>query len=194
MRRCLSDLRSRCSGGRGALRVGFKALAFSILTAARTGETIGARWEEIDLKERTWTIPSERMKATKEHRVALSGPALEILNALPREEGNQHLFIGPRCAGLSNMSMTSVLRRMNRADITVHGFRSTFRDWASETTAYPSDVIEQALAHTVGSKVERAYRRGDVLAKRARLMAEWARFCARPAEISGELIALNRNR
>jgi integrase len=171
--------------------VAARAVEFSILTAARTGETIGARWDEIDLK--TWTIPAERMKAKKEHRVPLSGPALEILNALPREEGNAHVFIGPRRHGLSNMAMASVLRRMNRDDITVHGFRSTFRDWASETTAYPTDVVEQALAHAVGSKVERAYRRGDVLAKRARLMAEWARYCTtEPALARGEVVSIRR--
>jgi integrase len=172
-----------------------RALEFTILTAARTGEVIGATWDEVDPEHKTWTIPAERMKAKKEHRVPLSAPALEILNALPREEGNEHAFIGPRRDGLSNMAMASVLRRMKHDDITVHGMRSAFRDWAAERTNYPTEVVEQALAHTVGSKVARAYRRSDVLAKRARLMDEWAKFVTtEPAEITGKLIAINRNR
>jgi integrase len=175
--------------------VAARALEFTILTAARTGEAIGATWDEVDPDHKTWIIPAERMKAKKEHRVPLSAPTVELLRNLPREEGNEHVFIGPRRDGLSNMAMTSVLRRMKRDGITVHGMRSAFRDWAAERTNYPTEVVEQALAHTVGSKVERAYRRSDVLAKRARLMDEWARFCTiEPAEITGRLIALNRNR
>jgi integrase len=157
--------------------VGARALEFTILTAARTGEVVGAQWEEIDLKAKIWAVPGARMKAGREHRVPLSDRAIEILEALPTEDGNPFVFIGPRAGGLSNMAMTSVLRRMNRAEITVHGFRSTFRDWAAETTAYPNHVVEMALAHTVSNKVEAAYRRGDLFVKRQRLAADWAKYC-----------------
>jgi integrase len=159
--------------------VAARALEFVILTAARTGEVVGAQWDEIDLTARTWTVPGNRMKAGREHRVALSDEAVEILKALPREKDNPYVFIGPRAGGLSNMAMAAVLRRMDRVDITVHGFRSTFRDWAAESTAFPNHVVEMALAHTVSNKVEAAYRRGDLFAKRQRLAADWAKFCAR---------------
>ena len=164
--------------------VAARALEFTILTAARTGEVIGATWDEIDLKEKTWTVPAGRMKASKEHRVPLSGRALEILQAAPREKNNRYVFIGPRKGGLSNMAMAAVLGRMGRDDITVHGFRSTFRDWAAERTNYPNHVVEMALAHIVGDKVEAAYRRGDLFAKRARLMTDWAKFCTTEPLIS----------
>jgi integrase len=157
-----------------------RALEFAILTAARTGEVIGARWDEINLDTKTWTVPEGRMKAGKEHRVPLSDRAIELLQSLPREDGNEAVFIGPQRAGLSNMAMTSVLRRMNRGDVTVHGFRSCFRDWCAERTNYPSEVAEMALAHTVSDKVEAAYRRGDLLTKRHRLAADWAKFCNSP--------------
>jgi integrase len=159
--------------------VAARALEFIILTAARTGEVVGAQWDEIDLTTRTWVVPGNRMKAGREHRVALSDEAVEILKALPREKNNPYVFIGPRAGGLSNMAMAAVLRRMDRLDITVHGFRSTFRDWAAESTAFPNHVVEMALAHTVGNKVEAAYRRGDLLVKRQRLAADWAKFCSR---------------
>lgn len=159
--------------------VAARALEFVILTAARTGEVVGAQWDEIDFAARTWTVPGNRMKAGREHRVALSNEAVEILKGLPREKDNSYVFIGPRAGGLSNMAMAAVLRRMDRVDITVHGFRSTFRDWAAESTAFPNHVVEMALAHTVGNKVEAAYRRGDLLAKRRQLAADWAKFCTR---------------
>jgi integrase len=159
--------------------VAARALEFTILTAARTGEVVGARWDEIDLTARTWTVPGNRMKAGREHRVPLSDEAVKMLKALPREKNNPYVFVGLRAGGLSNMAMAAVLRRMDCVDITVHGFRSTFRDWAAESTAFPNHVVEMALAHTVGNKVEAAYRRGDLLAKRQRLAADWARFCAR---------------
>jgi integrase len=152
------------------------ALEFTILTAARTGEVIGAHWDEIDLGAKTWTVPAGRIKGGREHRVPLSAPTLDILHKLPREENNPFVFIGPRKRGLSNMAMASVLDRMGQ-DVTVHGFRSTFRDWAAETTAYPNHVVEMALAHTVGDKVEAAYRRGDLFEKRRQLMADWGRYC-----------------
>jgi integrase len=173
--------------------VAARALEFTILTAARTGEVIGATWVEIDLEQKVWTVPAGRIKGGREHRVPLSERALEILRALPREKNNRFVFIGPRKGGLSNMAMTSTLLRMERGDITVHGFRSTFRDWAAERTNYPNHVVEMALAHVVGDKVEAAYRRGDLFAKRARLMAEWARYCALKPAIPTAVISLRRS-
>jgi integrase len=171
--------------------VGARALEFTILTAARTGETIGARWSEIDFANATWTIPAGRMKASKEHRVPLSKAALHILRDVPREKNNPFVFIGPYKAGLSNMAMAATLQRMGRDDITVHGFRSTFRTWAGERTAHPVHVIEQALAHSIGTAVERAYARGDLFTKRARLMADWARHCmSKPTEGSAKVLSI----
>jgi integrase len=156
--------------------VAARCLEFTILTAARTGEAIGARWSEIDLKARTWTVPAQRMKANKQHVVPLSDAALALLAALPRS--SDLLFEGARAGRpISNMAMAMVLRRMGHAAITVHGFRSTFRDWAAEQTNHPNHVVEMALAHTIGDKVEAAYRRGELLTKRRKLMADWAR-CA----------------
>jgi integrase len=152
-----------------------RALEFAILTAARSGEVRGATWGEIDTDGAVWTIPAERMKAGKEHRVPLSAPALALLKALPRMAGDDHVFPAPRGGAMSDMSLSAVMRRME-VDAVPHGFRSTFRDWASERTAYPRDVAEMALAHTIGDKVEAAYRRGDLLAKRTNMMADWARF------------------
>jgi integrase len=160
-----------------------KALEFLILTAARTGDVTGARWSEIDLKEKTWTIPAARMKTGKktgkEHRVPLSDRTLEILKALPRE--SDFVFPGnQKGIPLNHSAMDQVRKRMGRRDFTVHGFRSTFRDWAAETTTYPNHVVEMALAHVIGNKVEAAYRRGDLFAKRVRLMADWAKYCETP--------------
>ena len=157
------------------------ALEFTILTCARTSETLRATWNEIDFHANMWTVPANRMKGGKEHRVPLSDRALEILQAVPRETGNQFLFVGPRDGALGSATMNKLLRRMGRPDITVHGFRSTFRDWSAEQTSYPSELLEMALAHTVGSKVEAAYRRSDMVEKRRRLMADWGRYCATPA-------------
>lgn len=169
----MADLRQH--GGTSA-----RALEFVILTAARTGEAIGAKWPEIDTAKAVWTIPAERMKSGKEHRVPLSGRALEILDELPSE--GDFVFPGGREGKpLSNMALLMQLRRMNRDDLTAHGFRSTFRDWAAEQTAFPNFVAEMALAHVVGDKVEAAYRRGDLMAKRAKLMQAWASYCATPA-------------
>jgi integrase len=171
------------------------ALAFTILTAARTGESVGARWDEIDLKAKTWTVPANRIKGGKEHRVPLCDRAVQILKSVPHEEGNPLIFIGPRHGGLSNMAMPSTLDRMGRGDITVHGFRSTFMDWAHEQTAYPKVVIDQSLAHVVGDKVEAAYRRGDLFDKRRRLMADWAKYCSqKPTTKSAEVVPLQRAR
>lgn len=157
--------------------VAAKALAFTILTAARTGETIGAQWPEIDLDAGVWTVPAERMKAGIEHRVPLSGPAVQILREMTAIHSAEFVFPGgKRGRSLSNMAMLKTLERMSRDDLTVHGFRSSFRDWASETTAFPSEVVEAALAHTIESKVERAYRRGDLFQKRRELMGAWASY------------------
>jgi integrase len=164
--------------------IGARATEFTILTAARTGEVIGAEWNEIDLDAKLWTVPAKRMKAGREHCVPLPGRAIEILKRLPREDGNRYLFIGGRRGlPLSNMAMLETLRRMGRADITVHGFRSTFRDWAAETTSTPNHVVEMALAHTVGDKVEAAYRRGNLLMKRRKLMDAWERFAAADGKV-----------
>jgi integrase len=153
-----------------------QALQFLILTAARTNEVIGARWPEIDLKEKVWTVPAGRMKGHREHRVPLSDPAIAILKALPRE--SDFVFPGGRKgSALSNMAMSEMLKRMKRLDITVHGFRSSFRDWVAEKTSYANIVAEMALAHAIDDKTEAAYRRGELITKRTRLMADWARFC-----------------
>ncbi len=161
------------------LQPGFaaRALEFAILTGARTNEALGATWSEIDLIAGTWVVPGERMKAHREHRVLLSDAAVELLAGLLRE--GDHLFPGAKAGQpLSNMALLMTLRRMGRGDLTPHGFRSTFRDWAAETTAYPGDVVEMALAHAIGSKVEAAYRRGDLFEKRRALMRDWAALCA----------------
>jgi integrase len=152
------------------------ALEFAILTAARTSEVLGAGWTEIDLANATWTIPASRMKAGKEHRVPLSACAMEILaSAAPL--GSKYLFAGERGGKLSDMSMSMLLRRMGQ-DCTVHGFRSTFRDWAAEQTGHANDICEMALAHTIDNKAEAAYRRGDLLEKRRALMDDWANYIA----------------
>jgi integrase len=151
------------------------ALEFVILTAARTGEVIGAKWGEVDLEKAVWTIPAIRMKAGKEHRVPLSPRAVEILNTV-QELRQEWLFPAVRGGTLSGMAMSMLLRRM-QVDVTVHGFRSSFRDWCAESTGYAHEVAEMALAHTIDNKVERAYRRGDLFEKRRRLMGDWATFC-----------------
>jgi len=154
-----------------------RALEFAILTASRSGEVRGATWAEVDLSSRIWTIPAERMKAGKEHRVPLSNRVIALLAALPRVAGSSHVFPAPRGGALSDMSLTAVLRRMGRGGLTQHGFRSTFRDWAGETTTYPREVCEHALAHKLADGVEAAYQRGDLLAKRSQMMADWSEFC-----------------
>ena len=158
--------------------VAARALVLTILAATRTSETLNATWSEFELDKATWTIPKSRMKAGKAHRIPLSGPALQLLKALPRDEGAVYVFPGQRKGKpLSNMSMTNVLRRMGRGDLTVHGFRSTFRDWIAEKTNYPRRVAETALAHKLKDGAEAAYQRGDLLEKRAEMMEAWARYC-----------------
>lgn len=152
-----------------------RCLEFVVLTAVRSGEARGALWSEVDLDARVWTIPAERMKAGKEHRVPLSDAAVKLLDSLPRSEKSQLVFPAPRGGKLSDAAMGALLKRMG-VDVTVHGFRSTFRDWTAERTATPHHIAEMALAHAIGSGVEAAYRRGDLLAKRAILMKQWADF------------------
>lgn len=172
--------------------MGARALEFTILTAARSGEVRGATWDEIDLKAGVWTVPAGRMKASKEHRVPLSKAALKLIAALPRREDSPYVFAAPRGGMLSDMSLSAVMRRME-VDAVPHGFRSTFRDWAAERTAYPNEVVEMALAHTISDKVEAAYRRGDLFEKRTRLMADWAAYCNQPAA-RGKVVPMKRKR
>src|SRR6185437_666112 len=158
------------------------ALEFLVLTASRTSETIGALWAEFDLGAATWTIPANRIKAGKEHRVPLSAPALAIVKRLSETTRGEYVFPGgKRGRPLSNMALLKLLERMKRDDLTAHGFRSTFRDWAAERTHFPAELAEMALAHAVGDKVEAAYRRGDMFDKRRQLMDAWATWCSRPA-------------
>jgi integrase len=169
----MQDLRAREG-------VAARAVEFAILTACRSGEVRGAAWAEIDLAEKVWTVPAARMKAGKEHRVPLSTQVMALLEQMPRNGA----FVFPgrdKDSILSDMSLTAVLRRMRRGDITVHGFRSTFRDWCAEVVgnAFAREVCEHALAHSLPSKVEAAYRRGDLFDKRVPLMQAWADYCAK---------------
>jgi integrase len=165
-----------------------KALQFLILTAARTGEVIGARWSEIDVQDRLWIIPMERMKSNREHRVPLTEEALAVL-ADVRGLDDEFVFAGQkRGKGLSNMAMAQLLKRIDYGDTTVHGFRSSFRDWAAERSAMPREIAELSLAHTVGNAVERAYRRSDLIEKRRDLMERWSAHCL-PS--SGDVIRLD---
>jgi integrase len=158
--------------------VAARALGFLILTAARTGEVIGSRWDEVDLEEKIWVVPAARMKAGREHRVPLSEAAAAVLEQMKQIRESDFVFPGGKKGKpLSNMAMLAVLKRMDRGELTAHGFRSSFRDWAAERTNYPHEVAEMALAHTVGDKVEAAYRRGDLFQKRRQIMEAWARFC-----------------
>jgi integrase len=164
-----------------------RALEFTILTAMRTTEALRATWKEVDLQKTTWTVPAERMKGDKEHRVPLTAAVLKILGDEP---GDGFLFPGARVGRpLSQMAFLMLLRRMGYGHITVHGFRSTFRDWAAERTSYPNEVVEMALAHAIPSAVEAAYRRGDLFDKRRRLMDAWAEFC-RKAAVGPSIVSL----
>jgi integrase len=158
-----------------------RALEFTILTAARRNEVIGATWDEIDLKAKTWTVPAARMKGGKEHRQPLSDRALEILSGLPR-----------RGKSVFGVDAQILLRRLQalQPDITLHGCRATFRTWAGEQTSFARDVCEQALAHTIGSKVEAAYARGDLFKKRQALMQAWSSYCAKPAATGATIVPL----
>ncbi|MBK9520351.1 MAG: integrase arm-type DNA-binding domain-containing protein [Rhodocyclaceae bacterium] len=185
--------------------MGARALEFVILTAARSGDVRGAVWSEVDLKEATWTIPAERMKTKKEHRVALNKEAVALLKSMP--DTSELIFPNNSGEMLSDMTLTAVIKRMNAVrddtklrrwidpkngrDVVPHGFRSTFRDWASESTNYPREVAEMALAHTIGDKVEAAYRRGDLFEKRRLMMRDWGVF-SRKLKTAANVIPLSR--
>lgn len=177
---------------RQAEGIAARALEFTILTAVRSGETRGATWTEIDMDTRTWTIPAARMKAKRDHRVPLADAALAVLKATPRLDGTDLVFPSPtstpeRARALSDMALIAVMRRLDTAAVP-HGFRSTFRDWVGERTAYPGDIAEMALAHIIKNKAEAAYRRGDLFEKRRQMMAEWAAFLARPEAATGNVV------
>jgi integrase len=181
----MSELRARNE-------VTARALEFTILTAARSNEAIGATWSEIDLKAKLWTVPGERMKTGRSHVVPLSDRTIEILKALPRVHGCDYLFPGAKAKqSINRFGMLELLRSM-RPDVTVHGFRSTFRDWCGDRTNYPRDVVEAALAHRIADQVEAAYRRGTALEKRRHLMADWARYLATPSRAEGDKIVALR--
>ncbi|GEP04827.1 tyrosine-type recombinase/integrase [Methylobacterium oxalidis] len=183
----IADLREREA-------VAGMALEFCILNASRSGEVLGARWSEIDRKAKAWIIPAERMKAGIEHRVPLTERALAILDRAEAIRSSEYVFPGyKRGRPLSVMAMEMMLRRMN-VDVTVHGFRSSFRDWAGERTAFPREIAETALAHVVGDQTERAYRRGDALEKRRKLMVAWSAFIGkgRPTDIQTNVVALRQ--
>lgn len=155
------------------------ALEFTILCASRTGEVLEARWDEIDSAGKVWTIPASRMKAGLEHRVPLSPPAMEVLSQAEAIRTSDYIFPGPRHGKpLSNMALAMLMRRLKASSFTVHGFRSSFRDWAGEKTTFPREVAEAALSHVVGDETERAYRRGDALEKRRKMMTSWAGYLA----------------
>jgi integrase len=167
-----------------------RALEFIILTATRTGETLGAAWAEIDLEDRVWVIPKERMKAGVEHKVPLSARAITILRAMAEIREGDLVFPGARQGrALSDMSLLMLLRRMGYGDYTTHGFRSSFRDWCAEKTSYAREVAEKALAHRISDAVEAAYRRGDLFEKRRKLMDAWASFCC-----GGQVVRATRSR
>jgi integrase len=169
-----------------------RALEFTILAAARTGETIGAQWSEFDLEKKLWMVPAERMKSGKEHRVPLSDRAIEVLSTLPHEA--DFVFPGARAKkALSNMAMLELMRGMRGKGATVHGFRSTFKDWATEQTTYPNELTEVALAHAVSDKTEAAYRRGDMMEKRRRLMADWATYCERRPVATDNVVSIREH-
>jgi integrase len=167
------------------------ATEFIVLTAARTTEAIEARWAEFDMEARVWVVPAERMKARKEHRVPLSQAAIAVLERARTElKGAVFVFPGRGDGALSNMACLALLKRMGRGDVTVHGMRSAFRDWSAERTNYADEVVKMAMAHTIGDKVEAAYRRGDLLEKRVGLMDDWARWCAAPHK-SGTVVPID---
>ncbi|WP_321894561.1 tyrosine-type recombinase/integrase [Paraburkholderia heleia] len=169
---------------------GSRCLEFAILTAARSGEVRGAQFSEIDWQTGVWKVPAERMKAKKEHRVPLSSAAVSLLKAMPREKDQDLIFPSPRGKMLSDMTLLMIVRRL-AVDAVPHGFRSTFRDWAGEMTAYPRELAEVALAHVKGDATEAAYWRSDVLEKRRRMMDDWAQFISAPFP-TGNVVPLHR--
>jgi integrase len=170
-----------------------RALEFAILTAARTGEVIGARWDEINTADRIWTVPADRMKAGRVHRVPLANAALAVVEKMAAIRLGEYVFPGGKAGRpMSNMALLMLLRRMGRSELTVHGFRSAFSDWCAEQTAFAAEVREMALAHTVADKVEAAYRRGDLFQKRRELAETWARYC--DGEGTAKVLPLRRDR
>ena len=169
-----------------------KALQFLTLTATRTAEVLGAQWSEFDLEAAVWTIPAERMKARRAHRVPLAPAVVDLLRSCFVEAGNSHAFIGSRTQRLANDALGRVMRRMGH-DFTVHGLRSGFRDFCAERTNFSSEICEAALSHVTGSGVERAYKRTDLFARRRKLMEEWARYCSTtPAAVGAKVVALRQ--
>jgi integrase len=168
--------------------VAARALEFAVLTAARTGEVLEAKWSEIDLKSKIWTVPGNHMKSNREHRVPLPNAAVAVLQRMLKVQQNDYVFPGGRRATLSKMAFLILLRRMGRNDLTAHGFRSTFRDWASDKTNCSNEVVEMALAHAISNKVEAAYRRSDLFEKRRKLMDAWAAYCE---QSTGQVVALH---
>jgi integrase len=169
------------------------ALELCILTAARSGEILGMRWSEVDLNRKIWTVPADRMKAGREHRVPLSSRAIAILRQLEKLKAGEFVFAGrARNKPLSNMAMEMVLRRMKIKSATVHGFRSSFRDWAGNVSNFPREITETALAHVIGDKAEQAYRRSDALEKRRKLMEAWANYCE--PKNTGNVIGIGKRR
>ncbi len=169
------------------------ALNFLVLTAGRTGEVIGARWGEFNIQEASWTVPAERVKAGRQHRVPLSPAAITVINSMREvratERGNGFVFPGGKQGRpLSDAAIWAALKRTGRSDLTVHGFRSTFRDWAAERTNYPREVAEMALGHTVGDRVEAAYRRGDLFEKRRKMMNAWVEYCGTVHEAGADKV------
>lgn len=181
----LANLREQQSESIAAM-----ALEFAILTATRSGEIYGARWTEVDIEAKVWTVPAARMKAAREHRVPLSDQALAILKKLAETRAGELIFESPRGGSLSHVAMAKVMRRLGIDGPTVHGFRSAFRDWAGNETHFAREIAEAALAHVVGDQAEQAYRRGDALEKRRALMEAWASYCAK--KIAGDKVALLR--
>jgi integrase len=180
----MAELRRRDS-------ISARAMEFTVLTAARTGESIGAWWNEIDMVAKLWTVPAARMKAGREHRVPLSNRAMEIIKSIPRQ--GDYVFAGAREGKpLSNMAMLELIRGMIGNGYTVHGFRSTFRDWCRERTNYPGEIAELCLAHVNKNKTEAAYLRGGALEKRQKLMSEWARYCSTSPTTTGEVVPIKR--
>lgn len=166
-------------------------LELCILTAARSGEILGMQWREIDFDKKVWTVPANRMKAGREHRVPLSPRAVAILRQLERIKVSDFVFAGQaRTKPLSNMAMEMMLRRMKIENATVHGFRSSFRDWAGNVSTFPREIVETALAHVIGDKAEQAYRRSDALEKRRKLMEAWANYCEMKGD--GKIVPLKR--
>ena len=170
-----------------------RALEFTILTAARSGEVLAAQWLEIHWEQKTWTIPAARMKGGIEHKVPLSTAAVACLKSLYTEAGNPYIFVGFRGGRLAHSAMTILLKRMGRSE-TTHGMRSTFRDWAADQTSFPEVTAEQALAHKVGNAVTQAYRRTTLFEQRRKLMEMWAQYCAAPTLPAGKVLPLRKRK